>query len=102
MNRYDNCQYGWICPKCGKVLAPWVSECKCNELSYNTNTDTNRNNNIDLSGIISFTNNSDVAFDLQDIFNCGDLSIFNIPLPDIEDNYYFGYEYEDDDDDYDY
>lgn len=20
---------GWICPKCGKVLAPWVSECDC-------------------------------------------------------------------------
>jgi hypothetical protein len=19
--------YGWICPKCGCVLAPWVSEC---------------------------------------------------------------------------
>lgn len=20
---------GWICPKCGKVLAPWVPECDC-------------------------------------------------------------------------
>ncbi len=20
---------GWICPKCGRVLAPWVSECPC-------------------------------------------------------------------------
>lgn len=20
---------GWICPKCGKVLAPWMPECSC-------------------------------------------------------------------------
>ena len=20
---------GWICPRCGKALAPWVSECAC-------------------------------------------------------------------------
>lgn len=19
--------YGWVCPKCGCVLAPWISEC---------------------------------------------------------------------------
>ena len=24
-----NMQYGWICPKCGKVLAPWMNECDC-------------------------------------------------------------------------
>ena len=22
--------YGWICPKCGKVNAPWQSSCDCN------------------------------------------------------------------------
>ena len=22
-------QYGWICPVCGKGLAPWVRECSC-------------------------------------------------------------------------
>ena len=21
---------GWICPRCGKSLAPWVRECDCN------------------------------------------------------------------------
>ena len=24
-----NIQYGWVCPKCGKVMAPWCSECNC-------------------------------------------------------------------------
>ena len=24
---------GWICPKCGRVLAPWMSECPCNYIS---------------------------------------------------------------------
>lgn len=24
-----NAQQGWICPKCGKVHAPWVPSCEC-------------------------------------------------------------------------
>jgi hypothetical protein len=23
--------YGWICPKCGQVHAPWVAQCYCPE-----------------------------------------------------------------------
>lgn len=36
---------GWICPKCGKVHAPWVPSCECSNNSfehsnlYNTNGD---------------------------------------------------------------
>lgn len=37
-------QYGWICPKCGKVHAPWVPECDCewcdNHHDSTTNTAT--------------------------------------------------------------
>lgn len=25
----SNLQYGWICPKCGKVNAPWKDSCNC-------------------------------------------------------------------------
>ena len=31
-------KYGWICPKCGKVHAPWASECDCYKSSA-TNTE---------------------------------------------------------------
>lgn len=32
---------GWICPKCGKVYAPWVPSCDCGNtsLQYGVNTD---------------------------------------------------------------
>ena len=37
--------YGWVCPVCGKVNAPWASQCTCNGKlqapygpTYNTGT----------------------------------------------------------------
>ena len=27
-------QEGWICPRCGKVNAPWVTQCSCNRSTY--------------------------------------------------------------------
>ena len=38
-------QTGWICPKCGRGLSPWTSECPCyrnsNEITYASNTSIN-------------------------------------------------------------
>lgn len=27
---YSN-SYGWICPRCGRVNAPWIDHCDCND-----------------------------------------------------------------------
>lgn len=29
---------GWICPKCGRALAPWMPECPCNNVETITST----------------------------------------------------------------
>lgn len=30
INISNMAQEGWICPRCGKVNAPWVMQCSCN------------------------------------------------------------------------
>ena len=34
-------QMGWICPKCGKVLAPWRAECDCHKMTTTTTDKSN-------------------------------------------------------------
>ena len=29
-------QRGWVCPKCGHGVAPWVSVCPCGQVAYVT------------------------------------------------------------------
>lgn len=38
-----NPQQGWQCPVCGKILAPWLSECPCQGLGSQTVTATTIN-----------------------------------------------------------
>ena len=33
----NNKRYGWICPNCGKVNAPWMPSCDCRVPSTITN-----------------------------------------------------------------
>ena len=34
-------QYGWECPRCGQINAPWVSHCDCKKNYYNTTDSSN-------------------------------------------------------------
>ena len=36
----NNKSYGWICPNCGKVNAPWMPSCDCRVSSTITNNST--------------------------------------------------------------
>ena len=37
INYQGHAQYGWICPRCGKVNAPWMATCNCGDYSWNSN-----------------------------------------------------------------
>lgn len=40
---FSNGNTGWICPVCGRGLAPWTSECSCvdrRQINATTTTDT--------------------------------------------------------------
>lgn len=102
MNISNN--YGWICPKCGKVMSPNESECLyCNkDVGYcNSLYDNN------LSSIVDYLDNQGIASNEQDSFTCGDVEIKKVNFcSDPEycgwvDDGYDDYEY-DEDDDYEY
>jgi len=38
----SNPNYGWICPRCQKVHAPWVASCSCSSISSLTPRATNQ------------------------------------------------------------
>ena len=43
----SNLSYGWICPRCGKVLSPYTKECGCkdnNIYKHSNVNDTSFNN----------------------------------------------------------
>lgn len=49
-------QKGWICPICGRGLAPWTSSCPCvstREIVYNSETDEERFSLTGTSSIVS-------------------------------------------------
>ena len=35
-------QTGWVCPKCGKVHAPWVGSCDCTFPKYEVTCGVNK------------------------------------------------------------
>ena len=48
-------QMGWICPKCGKVLAPWKAECDCHERNTVTTDKSNITDKSDINSISTGT-----------------------------------------------
>lgn len=54
-------QMGWICPKCGKVLAPWRAECDCHKKTTIT-TDKSNINSINTG---TYINNSTLTPDTE-------------------------------------
>ena len=51
-------QYGWICPKCGRVLAPFVPECPCRGQGPETWTTTSTSSG---NKTITLHNNEDIS-----------------------------------------
>lgn len=55
-----NVQYGWACPRCGKINAPWANQCTCLRESTTIWSSTTTNNpNINIkSGSITIDKDS--------------------------------------------
>ncbi len=49
-----NVQYGWACPRCGKINAPWANQCTCHRETttiWSSTTTSNPNINIKSNSI---------------------------------------------------
>lgn len=76
VNRTQNCDIpssegfgvwqGWVCPKCGKVLAPWRSECDCYKRDLSTITTTNTNVDAELEKL--FELNDDRVAEMEKFY----------------------------------
>lgn len=78
-------QMGWICPKCGKVLAPWRAECDChkrNTVTTDKSNITDKSNKPFITGTsinnkqtpnVSYTTAINVNKDHESIFSGGKL-----------------------------
>lgn len=75
VNRHSNCdipmspgfgkQEGWICPVCGRGVAPWMSFCPCQsdlKSTYGTGTGTD-----------TYTNLNSEQFGKYETVNCGQM-----------------------------
>ena len=58
-------QMGWICPKCGKVLAPWRAECDCHERNTVTTDKSNITDKSDTPFITGTSVNNKQTHDIK-------------------------------------
>lgn len=42
----ENYDYGWVCPRCGSINAPWVRQCNCSENNWTITCGIDQNNGI--------------------------------------------------------
>lgn len=59
-------QKGWICPVCGRGLAPWVDYCPCQESEIKITYDTDTINNYDLTDYIKSMENYNTKYNEDD------------------------------------